>query len=472
MNLSGRSPASREKRLDTLSAYLGETSALLKEYESTEVDQRIRTFSQSTPDDVLSALKLLAGFRDAMTIIHGPRGCAASSVQLALAPAQEGRRGRWIVTNLNQRETIMGSDNKLRETVKANYSRYAPKAIFIVATPAVSINNDDIQSVANELSDELGVPIIPAYTSGFASKASVHGNDVAAHSLIKQLLPSTRGERGEHVNLLSTTELASDCHEAERLLVALGLESNTLPNATSIEVFRRAAEARLSVPLDYEATTYLGNALQELAQVPYLTLPRPIGVVATKQWLSGIGAATDRVQEALHLHIRETVAATAILQSSPLRGVRVYLSLSPSTALGVLDLVQELGGEIVGITVEHLDRLSLEGLRHYQQKASALHIHIGHGQGFEEVNLLRRIKPGLYVGSGSHITQIAQLGIPSLYLPRIPIIGYRGVVSFAREASKVLRNQSFVANLAKQDSVYLASWLQRSPNWHIKQEVK
>ena len=37
-------------------------------------------------------------------------------------------------------------------------------------------------------------------------------------------------------------------------------------------------------------------------------------------------------------------------------------------------------------------------MRRYQQKASALQIHTGCRQGFEEVNLLRRIKPGLYVG--------------------------------------------------------------------------
>ena len=37
-------------------------------------------------------------------------------------------------------------------------------------------------------------------------------------------------------------------------------------------------------------------------------------------------------------------------------------------------------------------------MRRYQQKASALQIHTGCRQGFEEVNLLRRIKPRLYVG--------------------------------------------------------------------------
>ncbi|HEX9045943.1 MAG TPA: nitrogenase component 1, partial [Verrucomicrobiae bacterium] len=184
--LTGRVPANREKRLNTLSAYLGETSALLREYSRGEdevsVDQRIRTFSHSKPDDLLVTLEVLAAIPDAITIIHGPRGCAIG--QLQRARAARGRAfGRWTVTDLDQKATIMGADAKLRAAVASFYHRYGPKVVFIVATPSVAINNDDIQSVVDELSEELGTIIIPIYASGFASKTAFFGYDLVAHSL-------------------------------------------------------------------------------------------------------------------------------------------------------------------------------------------------------------------------------------------------------------------------------------------------
>jgi hypothetical protein len=60
-----------------------------------------------------------------------------------------------------------------------------------------------------------------------------------------------------------------------------------------------------------------------------------------------------------------------------------------------------LSGRSPSSREKRLDTLSAylgETLRRYQQKASALQIHTGCRQGFEEVNLLRRIKPRLYVG--------------------------------------------------------------------------
>jgi nitrogenase molybdenum-iron protein alpha/beta subunit len=330
--------------------------------------------------------------------------------------------------------------------------------------------------VVDELSEELGTVIVPIFASGFASKAAVQGHDLAMHSLVKYVTAKQPEQRGDHINLLSTTELAQDREEAKRLLAALGLEAQTLPAGNGVGVFQRAAGAKLSVPLNFDVSSYLGEALQSMAGVPFLSVPRPIGLSAIKHWLLGVGAATGREAQARELHAREAAALAGLLEAAPLRGVRVYLSLEPATALGMLDLVQELGGEIAGLTVEHLDRLHIEALRSFQHRAPALQIHIANGQGFEELNLLQRIKPDLYVGVGGHLAQVAHLGIPAVFLPRVPILGYGGVASFARQALKALRNRAFVTQLATQLTTsglpYHAHWFQRSPNWHIKQEVK
>jgi nitrogenase molybdenum-iron protein alpha/beta subunit len=188
--------------------------------------------------------------------------------------------------------------------------------------------------------------------------------------------------------------------------------------------------------------------------------------------LEAVGAATGREVAAREFHGREVVILTPLLEKAPLRGVRVYLSLDPATALAVLDLVRELGGDIAGVSVDHLDRLHLTGLKSLVERVPALQIHVGHGQGFEELNLLQRLKPDLYIGAGDPIVQVARQGIPAVSLAGESVVGYRGMACFARKAVNALRNKHYIAGLADGGHPYAAAWFPRSPDWHIKQEVR
>ena len=113
--------AIREKRLQGISAYLDAPAPLLAEFAAGEAVQRIRTFSQVTPDDVTAALGFLGGIRGAAIVVHAPRGCAASL--LASAP-----QAAWAVTGLDQRDTIMGSGPVL---AACSVSRYCARSLAI-----------------------------------------------------------------------------------------------------------------------------------------------------------------------------------------------------------------------------------------------------------------------------------------------------------------------------------------------------
>src|ERR1035437_2770547 len=106
--LRSKAPRSREKRLDTLGAWLGPVSVASDEFAAEEVFQRIRTFAQSSHDDLLYTLRILSGIKNSVTIIHAPRGCATAG----LYHVATGSTTRWIVTSLDERDTIMGADRK------------------------------------------------------------------------------------------------------------------------------------------------------------------------------------------------------------------------------------------------------------------------------------------------------------------------------------------------------------------------
>ena len=94
------------------------------------------------------------------------------------------------------------------------------------------------------------------------------------------------------------------------------------------------------------------------------------------------------------------------------------------------------------------------------------------GQPFEEVSILKRLSPDLYLGDSAHLGQLGRLGGAVVSLEDAPILGYRGLVSLAGRISLALRNPSFGAALARTSPPYHDAWYRRSPNWHIKQEVK
>ncbi len=467
--LKAKSSLTREKRFDTLNALQGTLASFEREFSTKEPVKRTRTFSQSSHDDLLHALRLLAGIRESVIVIHGSRGCAAAGLFYHLTFAA----GRWIVTSLDERDTIMGADLKLRKAVTEAHKRYKPELIFIVATPVVAINNDDIQSVVDELHEALDVDIIPLFVTGFASHHAVTGYDIALHALLKYL----GGKRIEHpadnrINLLSVAGHNDDQREAERLLSVFGFELNTLPDGASAKTFRQAQRARLSISLDDDSSNYMGICLQDEYGVPYVEAPRPIGLGATGRWLAAAGGELGLEEAAQTFHVQECKKVKQSLGDFTLKGVRVYLGLSAATLFSARDLVEELGGEVIGITFRYIDHRYKHRLHELALMHPALPIHVADGQPFEEVNIIKRLSPDLYLGDAAHLSQIGRLGIPVVSLEESPILGYNGLICAARRFSAALRNRSFTSAIARSPSVYQDAWLRRSPNWHIKMEVK
>ncbi len=467
--LRAKAPRSREKRLDTLGAWLGPVSAASAEFVAEDIVQRIRTFAQSSHDDLLYALRILAGIKNSITIIHGPRGCAAAGLYHMAA----GCNTRWVVTNLDERDTIMGADSKLRKAVTALHHRYHPEVVFIVGNPVVAINNDDIQSVVKELHEELNLPIVPVYVTGFSSQNAVSGYDTALHALLKYLSgKSPVAEKSETVNLLSVAEHPQDRAEARGLLEGLGLTLNVFPDDAAIDAFRSAVAARASLSLCPDAPEYLGTILLEKYGVPLIDAPRPVGIEATGRWLKSVGTALGATQAAEELHQRKADETRRQLGGFSLKGRSVYISLSSANAFSLIDLVEELGGEVAGVTVTHLDRLHSRQLDALAARNPSLQIHVSDGQAFEELSIVRKLAPDLYVGDATHLAQIARLGIPIVSLETIGIIGYSGVVRLVRRIKAALVNRSFEASLVGIKHPYQESWFRRSHNWYIKREVK
>jgi membrane-bound metal-dependent hydrolase YbcI (DUF457 family) len=66
----------------------------------------------------------------------------------------------------------------------------------------------------------------------------------------------------------------------------------------------------------------------------------------------------------------------------------------------------------------------------------------------------------------------AGAGIPTIAVDSLPVLGYSGFLNFDRAIRRVFQHRGFLHAAQNSPSSYKATWLERSPNWHIKQEVK
>jgi nitrogenase molybdenum-iron protein alpha chain len=473
--LEERKVISREKRTNAINAYYGFNDTLKDDLSVSEIRQRIRTFSQSNRDEITEALNLLSTIKDAVVIIHGAIGCSAALIGYQ---QEHGEYNSWYSTDLNERDTIMGGDEKLRKTVERAYHRHKPKAIFVVGTPVVAINNDDINSVILELEEELNVRIISIYVDGFKSKAWINGYDIVLHGLAKYIVKNPTKDidkkdtdtKEDFINLISVSENQKSILEIKRLLNQLNLNVNVIPRFSSIKDIEKAGLARASIALDYDEADVLLEGLKEKAGVPYIKVSAPIGISATTHWLTELGkllSIEDKVEVIVQ---EEEKRLEKYIYSHPLKGARVYVDLNTQKAIAFVELIHELGGELAGITLSHVDDLNKVELNKIEK---GVNVRIGDGQPFEIANILSKNKVDYYIGDSGKVGWLALIKVLPISVENKIVYGYEGVVQFIQAIKRAKRSSKFNEYIADNAwNPYKESWLGKSTNWYIKQEVK
>ena len=126
----------------------------------------------------------------------------------------------------------------------------------------------------------------------------------------------------------------------------------------------------------------------------------PLGIESTDRWLlqlaelTGRGDQARRLIEAEHARIAPRLAEL----KARLQGKRVFVSAGQARVLRS-QLRRRLGFELAGTTIYQYDEVIAESLQRLagRRGAQAATINIANVQPFEQANLLRRLKPDLYI---------------------------------------------------------------------------
>lgn len=455
-----RKALTREKRISTISHFDGSLEALKDEASGEEIKQKIRTLSQVTYDEVLYAARLLSTIKGAAVVIHGAIGCAAGNVGFNAE-----KKHNWYSTNLGERDTILGGDEKLRRAVTRATNETRAKAIFVIGTPVVAINNDDINSIILELEDELDVKIISIYTDGFKSKSAATGYDIITHGLLHYVIEDT-DKKEDFINLISYSENPFDIESITTVLDELQISYNLLPQYGSVANIKKAARAKASIALNSDEGAYLAQELQDVYGVTYIHAEAPIGLQRNRRFFTRIGKVFGKEEEVEHLLESREEEVEKYIRGQYLAGKRVFVVTTPARARGFVELIEKLGGTVEGLSIPYIDLESRESINKLSSLKPKTPVVIANGQNFELANVISKGEFDYFVTDKSDVGFAAELGVTPVIVKNIATYGYGGITAVVKAISRAKKFYETKSALYKQ------TWLKKSSNWYVKQEVR
>lgn len=475
----------RELRLGSITAYQGKASELVSRAQAGTLKDSARSFSQCMGCSSGQAFCMLSMITDAVVVNHAPIGCMgdASGFNFVYRVEQKNRGlppaiGKYYSTNLLEKDTVFGGMQKLRDTVYTAFEREHPNAIFITTSCASGIIGDDVESVANHLSEELGIPVISCFCEGFRSRIWTSGFDSAYHAIVRRLVKPPR-ERSKKVNIINFW----GSHIFDDLLSRLGYEAQYIVPFSTVKDLEYISEAAATIQICPTLGTYLGAALEQVYGVPEIKVPPAYGVAGTDIWLRELGRVLHREKEVEQL-IRdghERVLPQIEAYRKQFAGKTAYLTAGAAHGHSLIAVLRELGLDVKGAAIFHHDPVydngcaSADVLAHdVETYGDVRQYNICNKQAFELVNLLNRMRPDIMIARHGGMTVWgAKLGIPTLLIGDEQFsFGYDGILHYARRIAETLDNTEFVTNLARHSTMpYTKWWLKQEPYAFLGREL-
>lgn len=485
LNLESSNLATRENRIGSITGYVGTLSDLATQSECGTLKGCSRCFSQSSTCLSSCALGQLSAIRDVAIIHHGPAGCSvASAGTYYLDKVMAKKRGVtnntvYVGTDMNEKDTIFGSADALRRIILEVNKRYFPKAIFVTSSCATGIIGEDIDSVVDDVRNEIDVPIVAVHCEGFKSRIWATGFDISDHAVLSSIVQPPKQKRNT-INFKNFYESARP--EIIEIFKNFDLEPIFLYCNSTVEELSHISESLATTCICGTLGNYLGNGLEEKYGVPYIRTINPLGIAGFETWLREIGRVTDR-SEAVEKYIAEQ-RAIYIPQieeiKKELKGLKAVLGMGPGYTFEVSRVLNELGIEVVWALAWHYDKKYENGdvppsMKYLLENGVDFEASVADQQNYEVMNILNKYQPDLYLSRhpGSTVWAIKN-GTPAVYVAdEYMIFGYKHTLEFAQSILDSIHNRSFEKNLARRVKLpYTDWWYQQNVDKFLEEAKK
>lgn len=460
----------RESKSGRVNDYGGSSKAAEESFRKGCLKRADRSFAQGLQCQQINSMAALMSLEDAVFIAHSPQGCiGCTSLAVDMYRVGQAHRGvkhiknpHIIVTNLDQKSVIFGGEKKLRDSVQKAIERYNPKMIFVFASCASGVIGDDIDAICADLQKSTLAVIVPIHCEGFKSKICASGFDAAFISIQKYILSKVQAEKKDNlVNLFAPVSISyADQKEMERMLGLLDIETNYIPFYSSLEKIKKIPSAAASTSICKVFADEFMNSLEKEYGIPYSHTVMPIGLRNTDKWFRGIAQVMGKEKEADEIINREHERITPLVQKirERLQGKRVFICGGTGRSFAAAALIDDFGMELVGLETPTYDDDAQVDIEYLNGIHKDFVVDIANMQPFEQVNLIKKLKPDVFIGVPEWA---AKLGLPTTHVldMKRPTMGYDGLIYLGNKIADQLENPGFNKKLAAHVRLpYKDSW--------------
>jgi nitrogenase molybdenum-iron protein alpha chain len=479
VNLKASEVQVRENRLGSVTGFEGTAKELVDKARAGTLEDKNRTFSQCLGCSTSNAACTTVLIQDAVTISHGPVGCAGCLQEYAFTYRVNGanrglkktKQRHIFSTNMEESDTVYGGNAKLAAAIREVYNRLKPNAIFIITTCACGIIGDDVGGIAEEAEAELGIPVAAIFCEGFRSKIWTSGFDAGYHGIARKLIKRSEKKQEDLINVVNFwgSDIFADWFKR------LGLRANYLTPYATIEQIRTSSQAKATVQICSTLGSYMAAALEQEYGVPEIRVAPPYGIEASDRWFRELGKMTGKEEEAERFikEEKEKWLPEIFEIKEKLKGKTAYVTAGASHGHSLLGLLRELCMEPQGAAIFHHDPVYDNGDKRGDTLQNVVNdygdiknYNVCNKQEFELVNILNKIKPDILLARHGGMTLWgAKLGIPSLLIGDEHYgMGYEGIVKYGKRILETIENDEFVKNLSKHShNPYSKWWLEQNP---------
>jgi len=344
--------------------FQGTLQELMDKVETGEYIPKLQA-SHAPPCKFWTAFSVIKGVRNCVPIVHGPTGCTYS-VGSAYRLGGCNYRGLPVepttCTAMDETNVVYGGEGKLRDGIIEVQARYHPDLIVVLSCCCSGIICDDVEMVAEEMQDELGLPVLAIRSEGFGGDFR-SGHEDAFRVLLELMEPAAE-QLPRTINIVGArigptyTEWTQDLDELERLVLSTGAEINgVIAGGCTVDQIRRAPSAQLNASWCYDWGMKIGQLMEERFGVPYSNTGLPYGLVSTEEWIRGIAKPLGLMQQAQEFMSteRQQISDDLRTMEQHLSGRTALVEITeypgPIRALALARMAEEFGAKPVVINV-------------------------------------------------------------------------------------------------------------------------
>ncbi|MCA1917343.1 nitrogenase component 1, partial [Methanospirillum hungatei] len=309
------------------------------------------------------AIAVLAQIRDASVIAHCPSSCAHIVSNLLISSQnrdcdKSDHHGKhmsfsFIHTRMDEKMMVFGGIEELKKTI-VNSVGSGKRVIFIVSGCTPGITGDDIVGCSSEMSQNLGIPIIPVPVNGIGEGDFSAGTMAGYHASL-QLVKQEAGKKIGSVVIVGEKILANNTtanfNELNHYLSTLDIPvSCRFLTYTSVNELESMSEQSIILPASSDKNTLeISKIISEKTGLEIFPHSFPYTFHETVRWIEDLADrfSVRDMGSALIARNEKIYCEEIALVKQMTSGKRVIIASSGPDISWVLEVVRECEMEII-----------------------------------------------------------------------------------------------------------------------------